>query len=194
MPSSNELFDELLLRLKSVDRFNAMGGEPVYYLVFPTEQMLEMKRSRKVLESRLSLDGWSPRILSLAEVVNAIFRADSDREIILESEKSYLEDGDIASINESLRSILLGTGIDKVTARIKSELESIKDKEGAILIITDVEALHPYLRIGAVEQRLQGHCPVPVVIFYPGNRTGSSTLQFLGIWPDDGNYRSTHIG
>jgi len=126
--------------------------------------------------------------------VNAIFRADSDREIILESEKSYLEDGDIASINESLRSILLGTGIDKVTARIKSELESIKDKEGAILIITDVEALHPYLRIGAVEQRLQGHCPVPVVIFYPGNRTGSSTLQFLGIWPDDGNYRSTHIG
>lgn len=194
MPSSDELFDELLLRLKTVDRFNAMGGEPVYYLVFPVDQMLEMKRSRKVLESRLSLDGWTPTVLSLAEVVNGIFQADSDRPIILESEKSYLDDGDIASINESLRSILLGSGIDRVTTRILSELESLKGKEGAILIITDVEALHPYLRIGAVEQRLQGRCPVPVVIFYPGNRTGNSTLQFLGIWPDDGNYRSTHIG
>lgn len=194
MPSSDELFDELLLRLKTVDRFNAMGGEPVYYLVFPVDQMLEMKRSRKVLESRLSLDGWTPTVLSLAEVVNGIFQADSDRPIILESEKSYLDDGDIASINESLRSILLGSGIDRVTTRILSELESLKGKEGAILIITDVEALHPYLRIGAVEQRLQGRCPVPVVILYPGNRTGNSTLQFLGIWPDDGNYRSTHIG
>lgn len=194
MPSSDELFDELLIRLKTVDRFSAMGGEPVYYLVFPVEQILEMKRSRKVLESRLSLDGWAPTVLSLADVVNGIFQADSDRPIILESEKGYLDDGDIASINESLRSILLGAGIDKVTSRILSELESLKGKEGAILIITDVEALHPYLRIGAVEQRLQGRCPVPIVIFYPGNRTGNSTLQFLGIWPDDGNYRSTHIG
>lgn len=194
MPSSDDLFDELLLRLKTVDRFSAMGGEPVYYIVFPVEQMLAMKRNRKVLESRLSLDGWAPTVLSLADVVNGIFQADSDRPIILESEKSYLDDGDITSINESLRSILLGSGVDRVTSRILSELESLKDKEGAILIITDVEALHPYLRIGAVEQRLQGRCPVPVVIFYPGNRTGNATLQFLGVWPDDGNYRSTHIG
>lgn len=194
MPSSNELFDELLIRLKTADRFSVMGNEPIYYLVFPVEQMLEMKRSRKVLESRLSLDGWTPTVLSLAEVVNSIFQADSDRSIILESEKSYLDDRDFTSINESLRSILLGSGCDKVTARILRELESLKGKEGAILIITDIEALHPYLRIGAIEQRLQGRCSVPVVIFYPGNRTGNSTLQFLGIWPDDGNYRSTHIG
>jgi hypothetical protein len=194
MPSSDELFNELLLRLKTSDRFSAMGGEPVYYLVFPTEQMLEMRRSRKVLLSRLALDGWSPVVLSLADVVNEILRADSDRQIILESEKSYLDEGDITSINESLRSILLGNGYDKVTAKIISTLESLRGVDGALLVISDVEALHPYLRIGAVEQRLQGHCPVPVVIFYPGNRTGSSSLQFLGIWPDDGNYRSTHIG
>ncbi|OQB98768.1 MAG: hypothetical protein BWX81_00246 [Spirochaetes bacterium ADurb.Bin110] len=194
MPSCDELFNELLIRLKTIDRYNIMGGEPIYYLVFPVEQMLEMKRSLKVLVSRLMLDGWSPSVLSLAEVVNAIFRSDPDRQILLESEKAYLEDGDFAAINESLRSILLGTGADKVTARILKELESLQEKKGSILIIADVEALHPYLRIGAIEQRLQGRCPVPVVIFYPGNRTGNSTLQFLGIWPEDGNYRSTHIG
>ena len=194
MPSPDELFAELLIRLKTSDRFSAMGGEPVYYLVFPAEQMLEMKRSRKILESRLRLDGWFPSVLSLAEVVNGILRSDSDRSIILESERSYLEDGDIAAINESLRSVLLGAGLDKVTSRIIAELDTLRGREGAILLVTDVEALHPYLRIGAVEQRLQGRCPIPVVIFYPGNRSGTSTLQFLGIWPDDGNSRSTHIG
>jgi hypothetical protein len=194
MSLPDELFSELLLRLKTADRYNAMGGEPVYYLVFSPERMLEMKRNRKVLESRLSLDGWAPVTLSMAELVNEIARSDSDRAILLDSEKSYLEEGELVSINESIRSILLGSGVDKVTQRILETLEAIKGTKGAILVVTDVEALHPYLRIGAVEQRLQGRCPVPVVIFYPGTRTGSSTLRFLGIWPDDGNYRSTHIG
>jgi hypothetical protein len=194
MPSPDELFSELLIRLKTTDRFSAVGGEPVYYLVFPAEQMIEMKRSLRVLVSRLSLDGWSPVVLSLADVVNGILRADSDRQVILDSEKSYIDEGDFSSINESLRSILMGSGLDKVTSRMLFELETHKAQPGSILIISDVESLHPYLRIGAVEQRLQGRCPIPVVIFYPGNRTGSSSLQFLGIWPDDGNYRSTHIG
>jgi hypothetical protein len=54
--------------------------------------------------------------------------------------------------------------------------------------------LHPYLRIGAIEQRLQGKVTVPVVILYPGTRRGQTNLSFLGIYPEDGNYRSIHIG
>lgn len=62
------------------------------------------------------------------------------------------------------------------------------------LLVTDVEVLHPYLRIGAIEQRLQGKVNVPLVILYPGTRSGQSNLSFLGIYPEDGNYRSVHIG
>ena len=131
----DELFDELRVRLKTSDRFNSMGGEPVYYLVFPAERMLEMKRSMKVLLSRLTLDGWIPKVLSLAEEVNNIFRSDSDREIILEAERAYLDEGDFTSINESLRSILLGTGTDKITKRILLELEELKTKPGSILVV-----------------------------------------------------------
>jgi len=35
---------------------------------------------------------------------------------------------------------------------------------------------------------------VPTIILYPGIRSGRTTLRFLGIYPEDGNYRSTHIG
>jgi len=194
MPSLDDLIDELLVRLKTSDRFSATGGEPVYYLIFPAEQMLEAKRDIKVLLSRLSLDGWSPSVLSLAETVNRILRSDPDRAIVLEGEKASLDEGDLASVNESIRSMILGTGLDKVTASILAEIDLISSRKGAILIVTDIEALHPFLRIGAVEQQLQGRCPIPTVILYPGNRAGASSLSFLGIWPDDGNYRSTHIG
>ena len=194
MPSHTELFNELLIRLKTSDRFAAMGGEPVYYLIFRAQEMLEIKKNMKVLISRLAIDGWSPKRALHGDVVNEILRNDSDRAILLESEKSYLEEGDIGSINESLRSILIGSGLDKVTRRILDTMETVRNQNKPILLISDIEALHPYLRIGAIEQKLQGRCPIPVVIFYPGNRTGSSSLQFLGIWPDDGNYRSTHIG
>jgi len=47
---------------------------------------------------------------------------------------------------------------------------------------------------GSLEQRLQGKFTVPTVILYPGKRAGRTSLRFLGIYPEDGNYRSVHIG
>ena len=33
-----------------------------------------------------------------------------------------------------------------------------------------------------------------IVFLYPGFRTGETKLKFLGFYPEDGNYRSVHIG
>ena len=60
--------------------------------------------------------------------------------------------------------------------------------------VTDLEALHPYLRIGAIESQLQGKFSVPTIFLYPGVRTGKTRLKFLGFYPEDGNYRSVHVG
>jgi hypothetical protein len=50
------------------------------------------------------------------------------------------------------------------------------------------------MRIGAIEAQLQGKFHVPTVFFYPGTRTGKTRLRFLGFYPEDGNYRSVHVG
>jgi hypothetical protein len=63
-----------------------------------------------------------------------------------------------------------------------------------VLFVSDLEALHPYLRVGALEQQLTGRFSVPTVFLYPGIRDGKTTLKFLGIYPADGNYRSVHFG
>ncbi len=77
---------------------------------------------------------------------------------------------------------------------LQQKLEQLGDQPHALLLVTDLEALHPYLRVGSIEQKLQGQFKVPTVFLYPGVRTGKSTLKFLDIYPEDGNYRSIHIG
>jgi len=73
-------------------------------------------------------------------------------------------------------------------------IEPLEGKRNAVMLVTDLEALHPFLRIGAIESQLMGKFNVPTVFFYPGIRTGKTNLKFLGFYPADGNYRSVHVG
>jgi hypothetical protein len=79
-------------------------------------------------------------------------------------------------------------------ARLEAALAAIDPEKKSILLVSDLEALHPYMRIGVIEGQLQGKFKVPTVFFYPGVRTGKTRLKFLGFYPEDGNYRSVHVG
>jgi hypothetical protein len=79
-------------------------------------------------------------------------------------------------------------------SRITAQLEQLEGRDNAILLVTDLEALHPYLRIGSIESKLQGKFNIPSVFLYPGERTGKTQLKFLRFYPEDGNYRSVHVG
>jgi len=50
------------------------------------------------------------------------------------------------------------------------------------------------MRIGAIESQLYGKFSVPTIFLYPGERTGKTRLKFMGFYPEDGNYRSVHVG
>ncbi len=189
MPSLDDSFKELQLRLRDGSSLRNTGGDPVYYLVFPPSEMLRVKRRLKVWEKQLRIDGWAPQILSLAKVIGDYFETHPLRGLWLSGEAA---NPDLDAANETLRAALIDSG--HVEARLLKTLAEIEQRPGGLLIVTDIEAIHPYLRIGAVEQRLQGKVPVPIVILYPGVRCGQTSLSFLCIYPDDGNYRSVHVG
>ena len=94
--------------------------------------------------------------------------------------------------NKSLANAL--TGRDQLQKRLESTISELKSDPEAIVLVTDLEALHPYLRRGAIESQLQGKFHIPTIFFYPGVRTGKTRLRFLGFYPEDGNYRSVHVG
>ena len=94
--------------------------------------------------------------------------------------------------NKALADIVVSGG--GLLRRLEEALRRLESKPNALLLVTDLEALHPFLRIGAIESQLQGNFHVPTVFLYPGVRTGKTRLKFLGFYPEDGNYRSVHVG
>ena len=155
--------------------------------------MLEVKRLRKQWAARLAKQGWTMETISMADTVLEIFRKEELRDVWLSSPANTACDREsTAEINKTLEDTL--TADDLLKRKIEAKLESLRGRSQTVLFITDLEALHPYLRVGVLEQKLQGKFTVPTVILYPGIRDGKTTLRFLGFYPPDGNYRSVHIG
>ena len=139
--------------------------------------------------ARFADDSWQVEVFSIAEQVGEILAAAPMRRIWLAADRKNPLDW--AKTNQALANALTAKG--QLQERLEALLAKLEGQARTIVLITDVEALHPYLRIGAIEAQLQGKFHVPTVFFYPGTRTGKTGLRFLGFYPEDGNYRSVHI-
>tara|TARA_R110002049_G_C9176502_1_gene562798 strand:- start:12400 stop:12975 length:576 start_codon:yes stop_codon:yes gene_type:complete len=190
MPSLTADFDELMRRVQSGREFSHASFEPIYYLVFHPRDMLEVKRQMAAWTARLKNAGWNVKTFSAAEHIKDILHSSPMRKVWLAADAKAPLDWE--KTNKSLANAL--TGRDQLQKRLESAISELKDDPDAIVLVTDLEALHPYLRIGAIEAQLQGKFHIPTIFFYPGVRTGRTRLRFLGFYPEDGNYRSVHVG
>lgn len=191
MQSLKATFDEVMERVRQGRDLGHASFEPVYYLIFHPRQILEVKRELPAWTHRLRNDGWDVQRFSIAEQVAALLGAAPLRKLWLTADRKAPLDWD--KTNKALANALT-MGADTLQGRLKAQLEQLRDRPKAILLVTDLEALHPYTRIGAIESQLYGSFAVPTIFLYPGERTGKTRLKFLGFYPEDGNYRSVHVG
>ena len=189
MPSIKSDFDELLERIRHGREFDHASYEPIYYLIFSPTQILDVKRQMPAWIAKLKNDGWNVHLFSIAENINDILGKDALRKIWIQGDSRTPLNW--RKTNKSLANALQQ---GELQSRIEQKLMSLEKKKNAILLITDLEGLHPYLRIGSIESQLQGKFCVPTIFLYPGVRTGKTRLKFLGFYPEDGNYRSEHVG
>lgn len=189
MSSLKADFAELLERIKTGREFGHASFEPIFYLVFSPEKILEVKRLMPAWIAKLKNDGWNVNVFSIASEINQILEAAPLRKIWLTADsKAPLQ---WEKTNKALANALNNGALQ---TRLEQILENLEKDSRNILLISDLEALHPYLRIGSIESQLQGKFNVPTIFFYPGTRTGKTRLKFLGFYPEDGNYRSVHVG
>lgn len=191
MLSLKAKFSELIDRIEAGRDFGHASFEPIFYLVFSPASILEVKRQMPAWEAKLRNDGWDVHKFSIAEEIQQVFNStptkvrelwmNSDSRAPLQWEKT----------NKALANALSNGALQN---RLEAALQALEGQPNTILLVTDVEALHPYMRIGSIESQLQGKFHVPTVFFYPGIRTGKTQLKFLGFYPEDGNYRSVHVG
>lgn len=189
MPSLRQNFDELVFRIGQGRELGPTGVEPIYYLVFPPNEMVEVKRLLPAWQARLRNEGWEVLLFSMAEQIADILAKAPLRKIWLAADaKAPL---DWSRTNQSLANAVVNGSLH---SRLEQLLVSLNGRKDALVLVTDLEALHPYLRIGAIEAQLYGKFSVPTIFLYPGTRSGKTRLSFLGFYPEDGNYRSNHVG
>jgi hypothetical protein len=190
MRSLTDKFNELRSLLKNgLGSIRPTGFDPVFYIMFRPSEILEVKQRTAEWEAQLRVDGFHPVRLSLTEVVNTYFRQHELREVLIAAASERKDELNV--INDALAQHLVQD--DVVGRAILNAIEKHLYIPSSVLLITDLEALHPYLRIGAVEQQLVGRFAIPTVILYPGTAGGAYSRRFLGIHKEDGNYRSPHI-
>jgi len=190
MSSLKADFDELRERVRQGRDLGNAGFEPVYYLVFPPSAIIEAKRQTPAWVARLKQDGWHVAEFSVAQAIEEILEADPRHAIWQGADQRAPLAW--ARTNESLANAV--TGSRGLLPRLEAQLAALDGKQNTLLLVTDLEALHPYVRIGSIEGQLLGRFKVPTIFLYPGQRTGRTGLRFLGFYPSDGNYRSVHVG
>jgi hypothetical protein len=199
MYSLKDKFDEFCLRLGEGRRLESLGSDPIYYLVFPVAEILDVKRQTRAWKAKLQNKGWNVVEFSMAKAINGILREHKLRKQWLAGEKMLLGQAersgkpiDFTEINKTLAKALIEG--PELLELLKNKMDEASSIPGGLLMITDLEALHPYLRINSIEARLQGAVRCPVLVLYPGKREGKTSLRFLEFYPADPNYRSEHIG
>lgn len=199
MASVEENFRELLERVRHGRQFLHASFEPVYYLVFHPSEILEVKRKMRAWKSKLTKSGFKVHQFSIADEIESILSKAPLRKLWLSEDRKSPLDWD--RTNKSLTNTLIPPAEsdsestkDSLFARLKAFLKEAADDPNSIVLVTDLEALHPYQRIGSIESSLYGEFKVPTVFLYPGERTGKTRLKFLGFYSEDGNYRSEHVG
>ena len=178
-----------MTRMRAGRELSHASFESIYYLVFSPCEILEVKRHLPAWVARLKNNGWDVHIFSVGDAIASLLDKaplmklweDADRKNPLAWKKT----------NQAIENYL---SQGRLMRMLKAKLEELEGKAHAILLVTDLEALHPYMRIGAIESQLYGKFQTPTVFFYPGERTGKTRLKFLGFYPEDGNYRSVHVG
>ncbi len=179
-------FQELRAVLGKPDRLNPAQSDPIYYFVYKPEYMLAVKRRLTGWMGMLRNDGFAPLRVSLDDIVQELINESGRWEAWLEVES----ESEQVELNQAIRDVLT-----RNNALIKRVAERIAvGNERTVILLTESELLHPYIRTRAIESALVGRVPFPTVIFYPGRRVGQYGLHFLGYYPEDGNYRSTIIG
>jgi hypothetical protein len=199
MRSLKDKFDEVCLRLGQGRRLESTGSDPIYYLVYPVKEILAVKRQTKAWIAKLENQGWQVVSFSMADAVNTILRQHKFRKHWLDGEKMLLSEAEkskksinFTDINKTLAKAI--TEGSELLEMVKAKMDEASTASNGLLLLTDLEALHPYLRINSIEAQLQGAIRCPVIVLYPGKREGKTSLRFLEFYPADPNYRSEHIG
>ena len=151
MPSLKADFDELIRRVEAAASSPTRASSQSSTWSSTRSELLEVKRLMPAWTSKLANAGWQVETFSIAEHVARNIYGAPLRKVWIEADRKapcFWE-----RTNPALANALTAQG--RLQARLEARLAALEGKTSTIVLVTDLEALHPYL----ADRRDRGPAP-----------------------------------
>ena len=166
MERYEDKLDQALQYLKEPSRLSPTGYSPIVYLVYQPEDVMTV------------------HFISIGDIIEQYI-----------NHHGYLDIWASPGVNEEnlYNSIRQEIVSEECLEKAILEMQDEYLAEGnALLVIRDLEMLHPFRMMGVIENNIYNHIKMPILVLYPGETLGTAR-SFLGIYNQDGNYRSINF-
>lgn len=186
MYSLDNIFNELLDKIRDPVSLSPIKNDPVFYFAYPPELMLDLKKNIPRWSSKFKEAGYEVLRISIADLMWKLVDLSGRWEewLTLEGE------ADIKMIKDAISDVLRQN--NALLNSIAGTVESATGK--TVVLITEIELLHPFTRTKIIGDYLHDKAQVPTVFFYPGTLSGQNGLKFLGFHSDTTGYRAAILG
>jgi hypothetical protein len=179
-------------------RISTMRNYRFAILCYPPAEEFQLRKEIGGLSDDLRGSGWFVLSISLQKLLLDRIRAQGEEftEKVIRMEKALRKNGaqrGLQFLKDRIGPLIEGpNGIAADCSKIISEFaDKHPDKiDRTLALIGRAGALYPFYRSSALLKHLDGNTrQVPVVLLYPGERSGLTGLSFMGILNADSDYR-----
>ena len=165
-------------------RYEDKLDQALQYLKEPEDVMTVRNLVDTFLPSKAEFYGLKTHFLSMGEIIDQYI-----------NHHGYLDIWASPAVNEenlfnSIRQEVVSE--ESLEKAILETQEECLSEGNALLVIRDLEMLHPFRMMGVIENNIYNLIKVPILVLYPGETMGTAR-SFLGIYNQDGNYRSVNF-
>lgn len=166
---------------------NVTGDRPICYLIYDVEDALKIQKMiDSDIEAKAAHAGFEIHKISIKDLVTEYIKNHEYFDDAWNLKEGVAEE----EIFDSIRTEFQDS--EYLANKILEKQEELKGNGRPLMLFTDLEWLHPFDKIGRVEQIVYKRIEIPMMVLYPGKSQGTART-FLNIYPMDGNYRSKNF-
>jgi len=177
--------EQALTYLKSPSKLSPTGNSPIVYMTYQPEDVFTVRGLLNTyLAPKAEYYGFTPHYISLNAIIDDFITKHEYLDIW--TDPSVTEEEMYESIKQEIaRSRCIEKGILAIQ-------DKYMDEEHPLIVIMDVEMLHPFYMMGVIENAIYNQVKIPMLVLYPGENQGTAR-SFMGVYNQDGNYRSINF-
>lgn len=177
--------ERALLYLQKPSKLAPTGYSPIVYLVYQPEDVFIVRNLLETfLKPKAEYFGFTTHFISIGKLIDTFIN--SHEYLTIWTDQGVEEKELYISIKQE---IVKSNYLENALIDI---LQEYTQDSHPLLVIKDVEMLHPFNMMGVLENKIYNKIKIPTLVLYPGETQGTAR-SFLSIYNQDGNYRSINI-